>query len=199
MITWLKGLALGGLIRSLDQLEAPFAEKIKEAQAKANSIPPEQFAKEVVDMLQVKLCALLKLDPKKILALVILGMAILWPIKPAMAMADEAPFYVKGPLSLNIPFKAARVTYLYDFNAHQSLVGGETPILTLWNRIEGTFGAVTSLDGQGTPFVGGNVILGNVLERYIALPPDLLIGGYGGYNFQSTKSIYGFKTSLRIW
>lgn len=67
MLTWIKGLALGGLIRSLDQLEAPFAAKIKEAQEKAKSIPPEQFAKEVVDMVQMKACELLKLDPNKIL------------------------------------------------------------------------------------------------------------------------------------
>lgn len=67
MITWLKGLALGGLIRSMDQLEAPFAEKIREAQAKASSIPAEQFAREVVDMVQLKACELLKLNPEEIL------------------------------------------------------------------------------------------------------------------------------------
>ena len=67
MIAWLKGLALGGLIRSMDQLEIPFAEKIKEAQRKAGSIPAEQFAKEVVDMIQLRLCAILKLDPKEIM------------------------------------------------------------------------------------------------------------------------------------
>lgn len=67
MIAWLKGLALGGLIRSMDQLEAPFAAKIKEAQETAGSIPAEQFAKEVVDMVQLKACELLKLDPKEIL------------------------------------------------------------------------------------------------------------------------------------
>lgn len=67
MMTWLKGLALGGLIRSMDQLEGPFAAKIREAQARASSIPAEQFAKEVVDMIQVKLCAVAGLDPVKIL------------------------------------------------------------------------------------------------------------------------------------
>lgn len=51
----------------MDQLEAPFAAKIKEAQETAGSIPAEQFAKEVVDMVQLKACELLKLDPKEIL------------------------------------------------------------------------------------------------------------------------------------
>ena len=64
---WLKGLALGSLIRSMDQLEAPFAEKIKEAQRKASSIPPEQFAKEFVDMIQLKACEYAGLDPKDVL------------------------------------------------------------------------------------------------------------------------------------
>lgn len=67
MIQWLKGMALGGAIRSLDQLEGPFASKIKEAQAKASSIPAEQFAKEVVDMVQRKACELAGLDPEKVL------------------------------------------------------------------------------------------------------------------------------------
>lgn len=67
MITWLKKLALGNLIRSMDDLEPLFAAKIKEAQAKANSIPPEQFAKEVVDMVQTKACEYAGLDPTEVL------------------------------------------------------------------------------------------------------------------------------------
>ena len=115
------------------------------------------------------------------------------------AHADDAAFFKYGPLELNIPFKSAQVTYLYDFNANQNLVGGETPIIRVWNRVEGTVGVVTSLQGQGTPFVGGNILLGNVLERWVALPSDLLIGGFGGYNFRDTHSIYGLKASYKLW
>jgi hypothetical protein len=116
-----------------------------------------------------------------------------------IAHADDNAFFKVGPLSLNIPLKTARVTYLYDFNANQNLVGGETPFASLWDRVEGTVGAVTSLEGQGTPFVGGNVLLGNLLEKYVSLPADLTIGGFGGYNFNSEAPIYGIKAGMKLW
>mgnify|MGYP006935474241 FL=1 len=115
------------------------------------------------------------------------------------AFADDTAFFKLGPLSLNVPFKTASVTYLYDFNAKKNLVGGETPIVTLWERLEGTVGAVTSLEGQGAPFVGGNLLLGNVLSRYIALPADLKVGGFGGWDFNSDAPIYGLKASYKLW
>lgn len=113
--------------------------------------------------------------------------------------ADDTAFFKFGPLELNIPFKTAAVTYLYDFNAKKNLVGGETPIVTLWQRLEGTVGAVTSLEGQGAPFVGGNILLGNVLARYIALPEDLKVGGFGGWDFNQDAPIYGLKASYKLW
>lgn len=51
----------------MDDLEKPFAEKIKEAQTKAGSIPAEQFATEVINMIQTKLCEVAGLDPKEVL------------------------------------------------------------------------------------------------------------------------------------
>lgn len=120
-------------------------------------------------------------------------------LSPKWCHAADNAYYKIGPLELNVPLKTGRVTYLYDFKAHQNLVGGETPVVTIWDRVEGTIGAVTSLQGEGTPFVGGNLILGNLLERYITLPPDLLIGGYGGYNFRTNSPIYGLKASVRLW
>jgi hypothetical protein len=120
----------------------------------------------------------------------------LWPLTPSFA---DPVYFKAGPLELSIPFKSARATYMYDFNANQNLVGGETPFISFWNRIEGTLGAVTSLEGQGTPFVGGNILVGNVLEKYLTLPADLTIGGFGGWNFHLDQPIYGFKASVRIW
>lgn len=67
MFTWLKKLALGTAINELDQLEPIFAAKIKEAQKRFGEIPPEQFSKTLVDEVQVKLCELVKLDPKEVL------------------------------------------------------------------------------------------------------------------------------------
>lgn len=67
MINWLKRLALGSAIRELDQLEPVFAAKIREAQAKIGAIPPDQFAKILVDEAQAKLCTLVGLDPSEVL------------------------------------------------------------------------------------------------------------------------------------
>ena len=117
----------------------------------------------------------------------------------SVARADDTAFFKAGPLALNIPLKTARVTYLYDFKGEQNLVGGESPVVTLWNRVEGTVGAVTSLEGQGTPFVGGNILVGNVLDKYVSLPSDLAVGGFGGYNFRTDEPMYGVKASVKIW
>lgn len=119
------------------------------------------------------------------------------PLRPAAA--DDPVFFKYGPLSLNIPLKTMSVTYMYDFHSTQNLVGGETVIATIWDRIEGTAGAVTSLRGQGTPFVGGNIIIGNLLDRWVSLPSEFKIGGFGGYDFNAETSMYGLKASVALW
>lgn len=115
------------------------------------------------------------------------------------AHADDNAYFKYGPLSLNVPLKTVQVVYMYDFRATQNLVGGETPILTLWDRLEGDFGAVTSLEGAGTPFVGGNLLIGNLLDKWVTLPADLKVGGFGGYNFNTDHPIYGLKASYKLW
>lgn len=55
MLNWLKVYLIKQGIKQLDQLEMPIALKIKEAQRKFGEIPPESFAKEVVDDFQNKL------------------------------------------------------------------------------------------------------------------------------------------------
>lgn len=64
MLNWLKGLLIRQAIEKLDELELPIALKIKEAQAKFGEIPPEAFAKEIVDAFQAKLYAWCKVEPK---------------------------------------------------------------------------------------------------------------------------------------
>lgn len=117
----------------------------------------------------------------------------------SVAMADDNAYFKLGPLELNIPFKTAKVTYMFDFHEDKNLVGGETVVASLFNQIEGTIGAVTSLEGQGTPFVGGNILIGNVVDKFITLPEDFTIGGFGGYNFRVNAPMYGLKASVKIW
>lgn len=117
----------------------------------------------------------------------------------AGSLKAEDAFLKLGPLELAIPFKTANVTYMYDFNANKNLVGGETVIATLWGKVEGTAGVVTSLDGQGAPFLGGNILIGNLLERWVSLPEEFKIGGFGGYDFRADSPMYGLKASIKIW
>lgn len=118
-----------------------------------------------------------------------------------LSSADDTTnaYFKAGPLELNIPMKTASATYMYDFHADQNLVGGETVIASMWNKVQGTVGAVTSLDGAGTPFVGGNILIGNVADKIVTLPPDLTIGGFGGWNFSQEHPIYGLKASYKLW
>lgn len=66
MLTWLKSLALGSAIRNFDDFEPILAGKIREAQKKLGEIPPEEFAKNLVDEIQLFLCKKLGVDPKKV-------------------------------------------------------------------------------------------------------------------------------------
>lgn len=129
--------------------------------------------------------------------LLLIAVLLLWPNRPVFA--DDNAYFKAGPLELNVPLKTTRASYLYDFNANLNLIGAETPIISLWKRVEGVAGVVTSLSGQGTPFVGGNILIGNLLEKWITLPADFTIGGFGGYNFNTDAPIYGLKASVRLW
>jgi len=131
---------------------------------------------------------------------IVLAVLLVACTNPIHADESTSPaYFTYGPLSLVIPFKTASVTYLYDFHVHQNLVGGETPFVTIWNRVEGDFGAITSLQGAGTPFIGGNLILGNLLDKFVTLPADLKVGGFGGWDFNAKNAIYGLKASYKLW
>lgn len=114
------------------------------------------------------------------------------------AHADDA-FFKAGPFEFNVPLKTARAVYLYDFRDEQTLLGAETPVITLWERIEGTAGIVSSLEGQGAPFLGGNILIGNLLEKYVSWPEDIVVGAFIGHDFRMEHSIYGLKASIKLW
>lgn len=112
--------------------------------------------------------------------------------------ADENAYFVYGPLKLTVPFKTADVVYLYDGVNKQSLVGGETTVATVWDRVSGTVGVITSLEGQGAPFIGGDIAIGNALDRFVSLG-SIRIGGFGSYDFRSDKAMGGLKASVLLW
>lgn len=102
-----------------------------------------------------------------------------------------------GRLDLLIPLNNVDVTYLYDLIHERSLVGGETPIARLW-VIEGTIGAVTSIDGHGAPFVGGNIVIPNPAPN-IAVLGTIKPGVWGGYSWNDGAAIAGIKASMPIF
>lgn len=114
------------------------------------------------------------------------------------AHADENAYFSYGPVKLTVPFKTADVVYLYDGLNKQSLVGGETTVATVWERVSGTVGVITSLEGQGAPFIGGDVAIGNVADKFVSLG-SIRIGGFGSYDFRAQRAMAGLKASLLLW
>jgi hypothetical protein len=134
---------------------------------------------------------------------ILLALCIVFCQKYAHGMADPAPqetniYFESGPLKLTVPFKTADVVYLYDGLNQRSLVGAETTILTLWDKVSATAGGVTSLQGAGTPFVGLDLALGNTLDRFVNLGP-IRLGGFGGRDFRVRQWVAGLKASVLLW
>ena len=67
LITWLKTYGAKKLIKEMDQLEPLLASKLREAQEKFGKIPPDEFAKVLVDEIQIKMCNVVGVDPVEVL------------------------------------------------------------------------------------------------------------------------------------
>ena len=65
--------------------------------------------------------------------------------------------------------------------------------------MEGTVGVVTSLSGKGSPTIGGDIIIGNLLEKWVTLPADINIGGFAARDFNAGGWLYGVKASTKLW
>lgn len=133
--------------------------------------------------------------------LFIVAALCLWPLRPAAAdvvtgsgMGTQVHI---GPLNLNVPFNELDVVYLYDVIAKRNLVGGETPVATLW-RIQGTLGAVTSVDGKGAPYAGGKLVLPS-LPTNLGFLAQVQPGIFGGYDWNRGSAIAGFKADLPLF
>lgn len=126
------------------------------------------------------------------------------PVAPVPATAPASSIYFQtGPLSLTVPFENVSVVYLYDVVSKQSLVGGETPIAALKNKsgtfgVVATIGAVTSMSGQGNPFIGGNLMLPNPAPNFVWLG-QIQPGFFGGYSPNGKHVMAGFKASINIF
>lgn len=66
MITWLKKMLLREGILELNALKPFIANKIIDAQAKLNSVPPQEFADTLVTEIQVTICNKVGIVPAEI-------------------------------------------------------------------------------------------------------------------------------------
>lgn len=118
------------------------------------------------------------------------------------AHADDTAYFKIGPLALNVPFKTADVVYLFNaldkVGDNRSLIGGETTVFTVWDRVSGTVGVVTSGAGNGLFFVGADINTGNLLDKIISLGP-IRIGGFGSYDTRNDSWMAGPKASILLW
>ena len=115
----------------------------------------------------------------------------------APAPAPNPVYAHIGPLNFTLPWEYLNVVYLYDLHAKRNLVGGESVVATLW-KLQGTVGAVTSLDGIGAPFVGGNLWFDNPIPQ-VALLNQVKPGLFGGYDWNAGGPIFGFKAAVAVW
>jgi hypothetical protein len=102
-----------------------------------------------------------------------------------------------GPLNLVLPWNDLAAVYLFDINSKTNLVGGEAVVASIW-RVQATVGAVMDLDGNGNPFIGGNLWLPNPVPA-IAFLNDIKPGIFGGFDWRRGESMFGFKAAIPIF
>ena len=102
-----------------------------------------------------------------------------------------------GSFSFHLPFSTVSASSLWDFKAKRGLVGAETPLAS-YKRVSMTGGAVTSLDGKGSPYVGVHFDLVNPTENFVSLAA-LHPGIFGGRDFHSGSYMVGLTLSSPLW
>jgi hypothetical protein len=122
---------------------------------------------------------------------------------PAAQIKAEAP--VNGPkLWVDTPyFKGyvpgvqVSVISLFDFVNKRPLVGVETSVFAI-KRVQVTAGGVTSIQGKGSPYIGGHLLIPNPTPSFVFLN-DLELGGWGGRDFNEGRYMAGLKIGKQIW
>lgn len=106
-------------------------------------------------------------------------------------------YYHIGALNLTVPWDQVNVVYLYDLEGKRNLVGGEAVVATLWH-FEATAGAVTSIDGHGAPYIGGNLWFPNPIPQ-LAILNSVKPGVFGGYDWNRGAAMWGLKAAVSVF
>lgn len=119
------------------------------------------------------------------------------PAPVIVPASNPGIYYHVGALNFTLPWDNVNVVYLYDLQGKRNLVGGEAVIASLW-KLQGTVGAVTGLDGQGAPFVGGNLWFDNPIPQ-LAILNTVKPGIFGGYDWNAKATMFGFKAAIALF
>lgn len=119
------------------------------------------------------------------------------PAPALLPVVTQDVYFHVGPLNLTVPWANVNVVYLYDFMSERNLIGGESVVVSLW-RLQGTIGAVTTLEGKGTPFLGGNLWFDNPIPQ-LAILNQIKPGIFGGWNWESGRAILGVKAAFNVF
>jgi hypothetical protein len=128
---------------------------------------------------------------KKLFLAVVLLMAV------GIVKAEDNILFKLGTVNILLPFSDISATYLFDGRSKRSLVGAETPLIQ-WKKLQVTGGAVTSVDGEGAPFLGINLLLDNPLANYTSLA-GIRPGIFAGRDFNDGEYMVGVKASVSVF
>jgi len=114
-----------------------------------------------------------------------------------VSKADENIWFNLGSLQFNVPLVHVEAVGLWDFVQKRGLAGAETPLIS-YKNIQITGGAITTIDGEGSPFVGAHVVLQNPAENFAPLA-GFHPGIFGGRDFNNDAWILGLKATVGLF
>jgi len=132
----------------------------------------------------------------------LLGLGLLLAFGLTGAKAGDVYLDV-GPIGFVVPLKNAEVGYLRDVIHGEDLVGAETELVRFWEFANAGFGAITTLNDRGSPYVSGNVDLNYIMAKATGISViqknPIRVGWWGGRNFNSGRYFTGFKANVKTW
>lgn len=109
---------------------------------------------------------------------------------------ESAGAYFKwGDLEFTYPLANTSAICLYDLWTGQGLVGAKTRLVK-WLRLNGNFGAVTSFEANGMPFLSLDFDWAGIITDETKLAK---LGIWVGRDFKENENHAGVKASVQIW
>jgi hypothetical protein len=124
--------------------------------------------------------------------LMLVAVAVLWNCAPSYA-ENPGAYFKLGQVEFTYPLANASAIALYDFWSGRGLMGAETCLVTYKAIANVNFGAVTSFQANGMPFVS----LDFNFSKSVPVPAKL--GLWYGHDFKANDNGAGVKASVPLW